>query len=622
MSLRLRTRSFCPPNTRYDKCLRIALSVQFPLLFRSLQEGLLDIELHMSDDTILPLRQVDPQDYYLAIKSLDNNVIALAPSRDARFPRVIAVGNGQGQLLRTSLELIDACMPTKSSNLPLAVEVADVQVHLKNTKTNAWQTQMTSERSNSQAEMVGNILSNIALRDDSGAGKLSKDYNAYERSSNGGYLNGHLTPLEIGMYILVAVLCAAMAVFMASCFVYASKFRSAKYPVHSTVSLSQLHAMEAKSQSSVQNAHDWIWLGKSTLDRVSQSSESRFSYQPPSGDNVNVISNPQELHLAERIPLNQLHSSSRRSTTGISNPDSSEKYPRQQFGSERGSYENFPEIRRTRRMQLPQIPVNTSNSRYVSMASKWTSFSTILFYFRNSSRRRRLLPQINTATYTKKVADLNHRCTPTGILPVGYPLFLPTNEDVMSPVKTLPDPSQLDEHKLGAPLRQSPASALPPLLNNEAMQASKNIEAEDDFEFSNPDIYRPSPPRTGASRLFENPFDLTDEDSAPVEVPKKLSPSHVFESTSLGDSLLLMEAEKNNLLSPTSSNGSGSSVSTSTAAGKNPILFDTRTFVIRRSSPSRQGSDASISKEDSAEIGSIKSLSNYDEDALPMGKTI
>lgn len=193
----------------------------------------------------------------------------------------------------------------------------------------------------------------------------------------------------------------------------------------------------------------------------------------------------------------------------------------------------------------------------------------------------------------------------------------------MSPVKTLPDPSHIDEHKLGAPLRQSPASALPPLLNNEALEASKNIP-EDDFEFSNPDIYRPSPPRTGASRLFENPFDLTDEDSAPVEVPKKLSPSHVFESTSLEDSLLLMEAEKNNLESPTSSNGSSTSCRSSLSGGRNPILFDTRTFVIRRSSPSsmasRQGSNASICKDDSAEIGSIKSGSNCEEDPLPMGK--
>ena len=93
----------------------------FLFVFFPQQEGLLDIELLMSDDTRLPLRDVAPEDYYLAIKSLDSEVIALAPSRDARFPRVIAVGSGQGQLLRTSLELVDACIPTQSSNLALGM---------------------------------------------------------------------------------------------------------------------------------------------------------------------------------------------------------------------------------------------------------------------------------------------------------------------------------------------------------------------------------------------------------------------------------------------------------------------------------------------------------------------
>ena len=114
---------------------RYVLSTSYSQLLTSkYQEGLLDIELEMSDDTKLPLRDVDPDDYYLAIKSLDSSVIALAPSRDARFPRVIAVGNGQGQLLRTSLELIDNCMETKSSNLALAIQLAPVNVQFKNSK--------------------------------------------------------------------------------------------------------------------------------------------------------------------------------------------------------------------------------------------------------------------------------------------------------------------------------------------------------------------------------------------------------------------------------------------------------------------------------------------------------
>ena len=98
------------------------------------------------------------------------------------------------------------------------------------------------------------------------------------------------------------------------------------------------------------------------------------------------------------------------------------------------------------------------------------------------------------ATYSKKVADLNQRSTgstPMGILPVGYPVFLPcTNEaeaaenssglEEMSPVNVLPDPAIEDSggplqlhglvnnekssNKLGAPLRQSPASSIPPVL--------------------------------------------------------------------------------------------------------------------------------------------------------------
>ena len=75
-----------------------------------------------------------------------------------------------------------------------------------------------------------------------------------------------------------------------------------------------------------------------------------------------------------------------------------------------------------------------------------------------------------------------------GILPVGYPVFLPcTNEedsslieDQMSPVNMLPDPASAatsedtglqlhglnndEQNKVGAPLRQSPASSIPPVL--------------------------------------------------------------------------------------------------------------------------------------------------------------
>ena len=219
-------------------------------------------------------------------------------------------------------------------------------------------------------------------------------------------------------------------------------------------------------------------------------------------------------------------------------------------------------------------------------------------------KKRRLLPQVNTATYTKKVADLNNRATPPGILPVGYPVFLP--EEDLSPY--LPDPSSMDS--LRAPLRQSPASALPPVLVEapaEVEEAEKQGEARslesrpshthqakaDYYESLNPDIHRPSPPRAGAPRLFENPFELTDDDSAPVE-PKKLSPSHVFESTSLEDSLYLLEAKAATPMSE-----------------KRPL--DTRTFVIRRSRSNE------INKAASAQASPTEHVVGLESEEIPLG---
>ena len=87
-----------------------------------------------------------------------------------------------------------------------------------------------------------------------------------ENDARNYFLNGHLTPLEIGMYILLAVFCASMAVFMASCFVYASKIKRQEYPLNTSFSiLSNGKPEMAGRKTPVQNAHDWVWLGKSTL---------------------------------------------------------------------------------------------------------------------------------------------------------------------------------------------------------------------------------------------------------------------------------------------------------------------------------------------------------------------
>ena len=62
-----------------------------------------------SDGSSTPLRDIDPDQYYLTVDTLDSHVIAFAPILGARETRVIAVGEGTGELLKVSLELADDC---------------------------------------------------------------------------------------------------------------------------------------------------------------------------------------------------------------------------------------------------------------------------------------------------------------------------------------------------------------------------------------------------------------------------------------------------------------------------------------------------------------------------------
>ena len=65
-----------------------------------------------------------------------------------------------------SLELVDDCMQTKSSNVALAIQLADVNVVLKDKKAKVNKFATNVNMWDSEHEDIGNILSNIAQRDD------------------------------------------------------------------------------------------------------------------------------------------------------------------------------------------------------------------------------------------------------------------------------------------------------------------------------------------------------------------------------------------------------------------------------------------------------------------------
>ena len=72
------------------------------------------------------MRDIDSNQYYLTVDTLDSRVIAFAPILGSKDTRVIAVGKGRGELLKVSLELADDCHDKNDD--PLATANVYVEV--------------------------------------------------------------------------------------------------------------------------------------------------------------------------------------------------------------------------------------------------------------------------------------------------------------------------------------------------------------------------------------------------------------------------------------------------------------------------------------------------------------
>lgn len=88
--------------------------------------------MEFSDGSKTPLREVADTDYHLVVESLDPEVVAFAPMVASHHPRVIAVGEGSGDLLHVTLLLSEECrVPGRTKNKgpgPLASASAAVTV--------------------------------------------------------------------------------------------------------------------------------------------------------------------------------------------------------------------------------------------------------------------------------------------------------------------------------------------------------------------------------------------------------------------------------------------------------------------------------------------------------------
>lgn len=150
---------------------------------------------------------------------------------------------------------------------------------------------------------LSDILIGIPLNDDK---KSMGDH--HHNGQNHGifsfYPNQSHSALEIGTYVLLSTICFAILVFVVSFFIYASKHRmaapDAKLRTNATVgrcnaavagattssaniSYPMLREHRRKHRESTTNAHNWVWLGRSTMDRSSVVHENNDNLLNPRG---------------------------------------------------------------------------------------------------------------------------------------------------------------------------------------------------------------------------------------------------------------------------------------------------------------------------------------------------
>lgn len=280
------------------------------LLLRKHQEGVLDVNLKFSDDTTLPLEYFPADDYFLDMDTLNNHVIAFMHMLSADMPRVVALGEGKGELLKLALELGDQCQRKKSRPLAISYVYVDVDFskdagdlqndaghygynqpsdrHLDHSHRNlhlgkdgkskqAEEAMKVKPHQPNEAEdriqkVDGIPISDLGQLVPGGMPGPQPSHEAHQQTIV--EIQG-LTPLEIGMYVLLGVFCLAIVVFMVNCMVFVVRYRRKHKPadVGGFVPYSQ--------------ARDWVWIGRATLERNAINTTCSQALMPESDFNGN-----------------------------------------------------------------------------------------------------------------------------------------------------------------------------------------------------------------------------------------------------------------------------------------------------------------------------------------------
>lgn len=220
--------------------------------------------LKFDDGSSFPLSLIPDVEYSVTAETLNNQVVALAPPHLARAITIMAISPGSGDLVRVALNVTEMCPSIKGR--PLAVGFAHVEVdfdefaqndasyykadidqfdggrrrEMKNAKGALYSPGVHGGHSDEQSGRGGNgrrrgskgkvasfessatkEIDSIVLGEDGSPPKIE----AQKQMQPVVEVHRGTAPLEMAMYILLAVFAASVVIFAANCMVFVTRHR-------------------------------------------------------------------------------------------------------------------------------------------------------------------------------------------------------------------------------------------------------------------------------------------------------------------------------------------------------------------------------------------------------------
>ncbi|KAH3887094.1 hypothetical protein DPMN_011109 [Dreissena polymorpha] len=273
--------------------------------------GMLAVEVVYSDLTSMPVELLPTDLFHLEVHTENSSIVDIALNDGpANLPQVVARGEGRGELLKVSLHGSEECARRESRplitspmfiDLDFSREARTYSQHHPYQMDAHYDTNRASDRWEDAAKQqpVFSIKPQSQAKNAVLKGKfedVSKDKDSDDiqmvKNALGELVDEHpeaqqeplrtktvregLTPLEIGMYVLLAVFCVAITVFMINCVVFFVRYKHKQKP------------RKTGSTDAIKDANDWVWIGRATLERNSVYTDSSRALMPEEDFNGNL----------------------------------------------------------------------------------------------------------------------------------------------------------------------------------------------------------------------------------------------------------------------------------------------------------------------------------------------